>query len=317
MCVACCVLRVACCVCVCCVLCVVLCRWYFQRLLLVGVVPVVVPVVVLATATPLTLFSPPAEDNDDQFGFRDIATLLREVHDIARRPVITGKEEVDKPAAVEKEKEMTAEEREEKEAKEAKEEKEEKGEEGAEGAEGVQKEGTAEDKAEDKAEEDKLYWPLSGDPESLSQLREMLMQRTPSEEVHLDTEKGTEKGTKEAQQGEQQGEQQEAQQGEQQEDTTPKAATPTPTPTTTHVFRERFTSSELKRICGVFYQGNMAADASMTFIKFTQLTPSELNYELTAQNVVVPLATFHQGFGQEKAAEEMASPLETDWEMVS
>ena len=56
----------------------------------------------------------------------------------------------------------------------------------------------------------------------------------------------------------------------------------------------------------------------MTFIKFTQLTPTELNYELTAQNVIAPLKTFQQGFGQEKAPmAERASPLETDWEMVS
>ena len=123
------------------------------------------------------------EDQAVGFGFRDIATLLREVHDIARRPLVVADAAAGDAGgaaggagAAAGGAEMSEEERVAKEkADESK---------------------TGEEKTADAAAAapvavaagglaDKLYWPLSGDFESLSQFREMLKQRTPMETVHV------------------------------------------------------------------------------------------------------------------------------------
>ena len=59
------------------------------------------------------------------------------------------------------------------------------------------------------------------------------------------------------------------------------------------IWREKFTKSELQRICGVFYQGNMAADANDAFINFIQLPPDQLNahIEQTKHRMILKLAT--------------------------
>jgi hypothetical protein len=215
------------------------------------------------------------------FGFRDIGTLLREVHDIARRtPQDTLQETPFLPAKkVDKaEEEMSEEERAAK-----------KEGENADDADKNTDSGTDSTPEVAQVAEEKLYWPLSGDAESLSQFREMINARTPNETVRVKIPKREKTnnlstaGTTAAAEKENEEEENEEKSGNNEKTTAGSGDNATPNDDSNEdrfvmrpVWRERFTKSELKRICGVFYQGNMAALANEAFIKFTQLPPDEL-----------------------------------------